>query len=111
MRMLLCILLLGFSLPALAEPADLEPLHEAVQLPPTGIGNDDELEPEVNIIKRDDAVIHEYRMNGELYMVKVIPVRGFPYYLIDSDGDGSLDSRYREMDPGLVVPSWMIYRW
>jgi hypothetical protein len=111
MRKLLYILLLVFSLPALAEQTVLEPLPGEAQPPPTGISTDDELEPEVSIIKRDDAVIHEYRMNGELYMVKVIPVRGFPYYLIDSDGDGSLDSRHREMDPGLVVPSWMIYRW
>jgi hypothetical protein len=110
MRKLLCILLLGFSLPAMAEQADLEPLPETAP-PPTGLNTEDDLQPEVSIIKRDDAVVHEYRMNGELYMVRVEPVRGYPYYLIDSDGDGSLDSRYREMDPGLVVPSWMIYRW
>jgi hypothetical protein len=111
MRKLLCILLLSFTLPALAEQTALEPLPDAAPPPPTGLSTDDGLEPEVSITKRDDAVIHEYRMNGQLYMVKVIPVRGFPYYLIDSDGDGSLDSRHREMDPGLVVPSWMIYRW
>jgi len=110
MRKLLCILLLGSTLPSLAEQAALEPLPEAGP-PPTGLSTEDDLQPEVSIIKRDDAVVHEYRMNGELYMVRIIPVRGYPYYLIDSDGDGSLDSRYREMDPGLVVPSWMIYRW
>lgn len=111
MRKLLWLILLMYSLPALAEQPGMEPLPDAAPPPPTGIGSDDELEPEVSIIKRDDAVIQEYRMNGQLYMVKVIPVRGVPYYLIDSDGDGSLDSRHREMDPGLVVPSWMIYRW
>ena len=111
MRKLLWLLLLMYSLPALAEQTEMEPLPDAAPPPPTGISADDELEPEVNIIKRDDAVIQEYRMNGQLYMVKVVPVRGVPYYLIDSDGDGSLDSRHREMDPGLVVPSWMIYRW
>ena len=109
MRKLLCILLLGYCLPALAEETALEPLPDTAP-PPTGISTD-ELEPEVNIIKRDDAVVQEYRMNGQLYMVKVVPVRGLPYYLIDSDGDGSLDSRHRQMDPGLVVPRWMIYRW
>jgi hypothetical protein len=110
MRKLLCILVLGFALPAVAEQTVLQPLPE-VGPPPTGINTEDDLQPEVSIIKRDDAVVHEYRMNGELYMVRVEPVRGYPYYLIDSDGDGSLDSRYREMDPGLVVPSWMINRW
>lgn len=111
MRKLLSMLLLVVSLPALAEQTVMEPLPGATPPPPTGISTDEALEPEVSIIKRDDAVIHEYRMNGQLYMVKVEPVRGFPYYLIDSDGDGSLDARHREMDPGLVVPSWMIYRW
>ena len=77
----------------------------------SGVDVDDSLEPEVSIIKRDDAVVQEYRMNGVLYMVKVITVVGPPYYLFDSNGDGSLNIRRNELDPGLVVPSWMIFRW
>ena len=90
--------------------ADQAPEVPAVVLPQTGIA-DEELEPQVSIIKRDDAVIREYRMNGQLYMVKVTPVVGPPYYLFDSTGDGNLDIRRNELDPGLVVPSWMIFRW
>jgi len=44
-------------------------------------------------------------------MVKIIPVVGPAYYLIDSNGDGALNIRRNELDPGLVVPSWMIFRW
>jgi hypothetical protein len=104
-------ILLVFSAAVLAEQPAMEPLPDLEAPPPTGINTDDELEPEVSIIKRDDAIVHEYRMNGQLYMVKITPRRGFPYYLIDSDGDGSLESRRNQIDPAMVVPSWMIYRW
>ena len=110
------------ALPALAAPPELQPLPEIPPPPvpeqaadyippPTGLYPDDDLEPEVSIIKRDDSVVHEYRMNGQLYMIKVIPNRGYPYYLFDSNGDGTLDAQRDNLDPGLVVPSWMIYRW
>jgi hypothetical protein len=38
-------------------------------------------------------VIHEYRVQGQLRMVKVVPVRGPTYYLVDRDGDGKVDPR------------------
>ncbi len=113
MKKLLIILVFLFSTPAMAEaPPVLEPLPDEATLPaPTGMSDEDLMEPEVTITKRDDAVVHEYRMNGQLYMVKVIPSRGYPYYLMDSDGDGLLESRYSQIDPALVVPRWMIFRW
>ena len=108
-RTLLAFLLCTpLALPA-ADPA-LEPLPE-VTPPPTGTNEADELEPEVSIIKRDEETIHEYRVNGELYMVKIEPRYGPPYYLIDKDGDGSLESRYNKLEPAMLVPSWMIFRW
>jgi len=89
------------------------PLPEALPPPPvnTGIGAEETLEPEVKIIKRKESVVYEYRVNNQLYMVKVVPSIGFPYYLMDTDGDGSLESRYNKLEPNLVVPTWMIYRW
>jgi hypothetical protein len=38
-------------------------------------------------------VIHEYRVAGQVRVVKVVPVRGVTYYLVDRDGDGHLDPR------------------
>ncbi len=113
----LTLLLLVCSLPVHAvPPSDLEPLPDipppppAVDTPPAPTGLEDEgLEPEVKIIKRDDAVVHEYRSNGRLYMVKVIPTRGFPYYLYDADGNGSLESRQDRLEP--VIPRWVIHSW
>lgn len=94
-------------LPVLAQSG--EPVVTTV--PPTGLEDEDRLEPEVRILRKDDAQIHEYRLNGQLYMVKIEPAIGAPYYFVDMDGDGQLESRYNQIDPGLVVPTWMIYRW
>lgn len=110
-KLFILLALLPFAAQA-ETPPEVQPMPAPpVTAPPSsGLDVDDGLEPEVSIIKRDDAVVHEYRMNGVLYMVKVIPVAGPPYYLIDSKGDGNL-IRHSEIDPGLVVPSWMIFRW
>lgn len=68
-------------------------------------------EPEVRIIQRPDQVVEEYRLNGQLYMIRVIPKKGPPYYLLDADGDGNLETRTEELDPKVMVPGWVIFRW
>jgi hypothetical protein len=49
-------------------------------------------------------------MNGQLYMIKVTPSIGKPYYLMDSDGDGSLETKSFELDSG-AVPNWILLEW
>ena len=68
------------------------------------------IEPEVNIIQKDDRKIEEYRANGVLYMIKVQPTVGPAYYYIDSDGDGSLETKRHELS-GHIVPNWVLFRW
>ena len=38
-------------------------------------------------------VVYEYRVQGQLRMVKVVPVRGPTYYLVDRNGDGRVDPK------------------
>lgn len=102
---LLCLL----ALPVHA--ADIAPETDPEDAPPPPTGMEEDLTPEVTIIKRDDAVVREYRVNGALYMIRVEPKVGPPYYLIDTTGDGQLNARRSELDPAFVVPSWMIFRW
>jgi hypothetical protein len=109
-RLFILVAVLTFSVHAEPPPQVEQAPEPPDRVPPTS-GFDDELEPEVSIIKRDDAVVTEYRMNGQLYMIKIVPTVGPPYYLIDTTGDGALNVRRSELDPGLVVPSWMIFRW
>ena len=40
----------------------------------------------------DGDVIEEYRIAGQLRVVKITPRRGPTYYLVDSNDDGKLDS-------------------
>ena len=44
-------------------------------------------------------VITEYRVAGQLRMVRVEPARGPVYYLIDRNGDGRLDGSQGDVSP------------
>jgi len=89
------------------------PLHASddEQIPPPLPESLDEgFEPEVTITRRKETLIEEYRHNGTLYMIKITPKRGYPYYLIDSDGDGSLETRRNELSNPEVV-QWRLFSW
>ena len=45
-------------------------------------------EPEVTITTKGTEIHEEYRMSGRLYMIKITPSKGKPYYLIDHEGSG-----------------------
>ncbi|MGB5734873.1 MAG: DUF2782 domain-containing protein [Thiohalocapsa sp.] len=72
--------------------------------------SDDLIEPEVTIIETDTEVIYEYRVNGRVYMVKIQPQVGPPYYMMDIDGDGLLDVQ-NQRPPELAVPQWLLFSW
>ncbi|GLS02874.1 hypothetical protein GCM10007860_00170 [Chitiniphilus shinanonensis] len=67
-------------------------------------------EPEVRIIEKDDATVAEYRIQGKLYMMRVTPRVGKPYYLIDREGNGRFD-REDIGGPNLSVPRWVLFEW
>lgn len=105
-------LLLALSLAAASQlafaqqrPADLQPLP-AVPPPPPGMV-DPALEPQVTIIKRGQDKVEEFRISGKLYMLKVTPPGGTPYYLVDEKGDGVM-TRRESFDSGNRVPMWVI---
>jgi len=101
--------LLAGSAIAQDRPA-LEPLPAPPPLPER-VRSGQVLEPEVTIIQRKEETIHEYRLNGELLAVKVEPKVGPAYYLIDTDGDGSLETRSNEFEPDLLIQGWVLLRW
>jgi hypothetical protein len=65
-------------------------------------------EPEVTITTRGQDRYEEYRVRGQLYMIKVTPSVGKPYYLIDKEGKG--DFMRSEFAPSVAVPMWVIKR-
>lgn len=66
---------------------------------------------EIIIQEKKDSRIQEFKSNGQVYMIKITPKKGFPYYLVDTDGDGILESRKNGMEPNLLIPSWVIFSW
>lgn len=77
---------------------------EPPPLPP-GSAEDTYLEPEITIVVDKQTVQYEYRINGQLYMIKVVPKKGKPYYLIDPDGTGQWR---RSFTSDIVPPQWVI---
>ena len=69
------------------------------------------LEPEVTIIEEEGKTVHQYSVNGHVYMVKIVPEGDYPpYYLLDLDGDGLMDVR-RDGPDDIAVPQWVLFRW
>ncbi len=99
------------SFPALAEEAQPD-VPPPPPLPAEDVyGQIEEgVEPQITIRKRGHEEIEEYRINGQLYMVKITPSKGLPYYLMDSDGDGSLETRRNSLDDPEVV-KWRLFTW
>jgi len=91
-----------------ARSADGQPI-EAPELP-SQLQTGEPLEPEVEIRRTPQATIYEYRRDGALIMVRVLPSSGPPYYFVDTDGDGALDYQ-----PGEPVQDstnqWLLLQW
>lgn len=77
-------------------------------LPMVSFAADDPAEPEVIIRQMEDKVVHEYRINGFTYALKVIPKNGKPYYLVAEDGG---DQFMRVDEPRSLIPKWTIFTW
>ncbi len=107
MRKSLIALLLAVALPVAAQN---QPKPEALPPPPPpppGYELDPAFEPQVTILKRGTDTVEEFRIGGKLYMIKVTPPHGRPYYLIDERGDGRF-TRQDSFDTGTRPPMWVI---
>jgi hypothetical protein len=66
-------------------------------------------EPQITIIQQPETMVEEYRAGGRLYMIKITPKVGKPYYLVDDQGDGKF-SRQESLDSGVRPPRWIIHQ-
>jgi hypothetical protein len=106
-------LTVSFVVPAYAAekpaiPENLEPLPETLP-PPGAIEGDVGEEPQVTIVKKGEDTVEEYRVHGELYMQKITPSHGVPYYLMKEDQEGGW-SRVDDISKPLAIPKWVIFR-
>ncbi|MDD5322706.1 MAG: DUF2782 domain-containing protein [Methylococcales bacterium] len=107
------ILMSFLAFPALAvdeQPPRLEAVPEVPE-PPLPVQSGETLEPDITIIRKGKQTIQEYRTGGRLYMIKVIPDIGPPYYFLDSNGDGTMDVRRDDLNKGSGVNMWRILEW
>jgi hypothetical protein len=112
MRTLLALplLLAALGTPALAEEVvtDITPPTIPDENPYSQV--EEGLEPQVTITRHGKTAVEEFRIGGRLYMIKITPSKGLPYYLVDSDGDGSLETRRNSLNDPEVV-KWRIFSW
>ena len=106
------------DIPPPPKPGEKTQAQEAVspppELPPDSPDTDDSRnipQPDVTIIQKEDMRVEEYRINGRLRYVKIIPSKGKPYYLVDKDGDGQLETRHDDLDGVPPVNEWILLEW
>ena len=102
----LLLTLMLSSVAVAATPADRPPNLKPV---PDGAPGPDDV-PAVTIKPSAQGRVIEYRSHGKLYMLKVMPKVGKPYYLIDQKGDGQF-ARQDSLDSGMRPPMWVIKEW
>ena len=70
---------------------------------------DSTIEPSI-IIRHDNGdTYYEYKVNGEVKEIKVVPKHGPVYYLVPAGQD---DEQFKKQTQSkLVVPKWVIFSW
>lgn len=99
----------SLSLPAYADDKAIE--DAIVPPPPPPVKSGEVIEPDVSIIETDKERIESYSINGRVYAAKIVPKSGPAYYLVDTDGDGDLETREHDIVRGTRVPQWILFSW
>ena len=99
--------------PTTPEGADAPPLEAVPEPPdiPPRVQSGETLEPEVTIRRDDEKTVTEYRVNGRVHSIKVEPVVGPTYWMVDTTGDGFAETRYDNFNPPYFIPGWVLFRW
>lgn len=97
-----------------SQPSNLQEAQPPPELPDLSMESpnaEDPLleEPQVIIRKRGEDRIEEFHQDGTIYMIKVTPRIGFPYYLYDDTGDGTFYRGDGTLEDGVRPPMWVIY--
>ena len=77
-----------------------------VQAEPVYIPTPEELaEGQVEIIAGENKTVFEYRVNGRLLMIKVVPEFGTTYYMVPADGQPHFESldHKKKLYPQFVI--------
>lgn len=69
----------------------------------------DAYEETVTIRNDGKQTYYEFRVNGDIVEIKVVPKVGPSYYLVPADNASG--DFVRKDNPDIRVPSWVIFRW
>lgn len=90
-----------FLLTCLVPLAYAEPERTPVYIP-----TQEELaEGEVEIIAGENKTVFEYRVNGRLLMIKIVPKFGATYYMVPADGQPHYESLDHKKK---LYPQWVL---
>jgi len=79
---------------------------------PLPVENGEVMEADITISREGDKIIHEYKVNGKIYKIKVVPAIGPAYYFIDPDGDGEMEEvTESDVVNGMKVNQWTLLSW
>lgn len=105
----LCAVVLGLAAPGLR--AQGETFLSAPEVPSAPFAGDRIGVPDIIIRETETETITEYSVQGQVYMVRIQPNVGPPYYLLDTNGDGQLDVQSRQPPAAIAVPQWLLFSW
>ncbi len=95
------------SVPAFAQGQNRDHSYHLPRLAPDTPGG-----PAAKLHVPQGSHIEEYRVNGQVYMVKVIPPKPFPpYYLVNRNGNGRFTRVPKNDAQRMSVPQWTLFRW
>ncbi len=111
MRRFFILILWALVASPLSVAASQPPLPKGLQplpAPPSSVKGSAKIAPQITIIKRGEQKIAEYRIHGRLYLIKVTPAHGKPYYLMDREGNGQF-TRLDALNSHISVPQWVLF--
>ncbi len=104
-------LFLGLVVPPVS--AEDSKSNDFNDIPPKVINPEHQLSPQVTIRNDERGIVEEYRRDGVLFMVMIIPTSGAPYYLFDDNNDGIVDMKLDglEVEPNFRPTRWRVKTW
>jgi len=67
--------------------------------------------PDVTTKQYHNRTEQEFRVNENLYMIRTVPAKGSPHYLVDTTGTGELEYRRNAAQLDIQAPTWVLHRW
>lgn len=111
-RVLPIILTFLFVYTSNVSAEDIQPaaVPEPPELP-AQIVSGESMAPDITITRKKKQTVTEYSVNGSVYMVKISPENAPAYYMVDTDGDGNLETRRSALEDGMNIPQWLLLSW